>query len=567
MKIIKTANYLKIAKNKKEWDPNPWAVCVVPDTLITIEDGSSKKIKNINIGDNVITHKGRSKKVTNIFSRFIDEDIYKIKTSGIPDYLYVTKEHPIFALPSVQKFSGYAKDFNGKKTGKKWYKYNFLEEPLFINAENINKNYAIHSPSISFSNDKIDNLSWEDAFLLGIYCAEGSIGGTLNPTKEWRTGKNHKCHRKWEQTDKGCYTIFTLHKDKDSILKEFLKKYCIKKLDINKFKIRGPYKNNPNVINVSINSRELSKLCIKHIGQGSSKKKLSKSLMASSPNILMYFMMGYFMGDGSFDISTINIKNNIYSSFNNKKLGKVTATSASKNLIHQLFWLCDKCGVISNLYRPKQNGGPHNRNKTYKGYGICLNSTGLSKFSQIINDLNVFEQNVEINTSGRKGQRFARAACTYGKIISINKIPYKGLVYNLEVKDDNSYLANLCSVHNCHTTGGKKKDPKKFENCVLDVKKEQKSAQYEGQPYTPEIEDEFADKAQKRYKRKRELGNIPDKSERQRGSRVSPKEISRGLESTPAEMDDLSWKRFVKRKLKEPELAKNTKEIKEAEGK
>ena len=27
MKIYKTASYKKIAKKKKEWDPNPWAVC------------------------------------------------------------------------------------------------------------------------------------------------------------------------------------------------------------------------------------------------------------------------------------------------------------------------------------------------------------------------------------------------------------------------------------------------------------------------------------------------------------------------------------------------------------
>lgn len=27
MKIIKTAKYKKESKKKKEWDPNPWAVC------------------------------------------------------------------------------------------------------------------------------------------------------------------------------------------------------------------------------------------------------------------------------------------------------------------------------------------------------------------------------------------------------------------------------------------------------------------------------------------------------------------------------------------------------------
>jgi len=27
MKIVETNNYVKLAKEKEEWDPNPWAVC------------------------------------------------------------------------------------------------------------------------------------------------------------------------------------------------------------------------------------------------------------------------------------------------------------------------------------------------------------------------------------------------------------------------------------------------------------------------------------------------------------------------------------------------------------
>jgi hypothetical protein len=35
------------------------------------------------------------------------------------------------------------------------------------------------------------------------------------------------------------------------------------------------------------------------------------------------------------------------------------------------------------------------------------------------------------------------------KITSINKIPYAGPVYNFQVDEDESYLANGIIVHNC----------------------------------------------------------------------------------------------------------------------
>ena len=38
---------------------------------------------------------------------------------------------------------------------------------------------------------------------------------------------------------------------------------------------------------------------------------------------------------------------------------------------------------------------------------------------------------------------------SWSKIISIEKIPYQGMVYNLEVEEDNSYTTEACVVHNC----------------------------------------------------------------------------------------------------------------------
>jgi len=66
--------------------------CFVGNTKITTDKGL-KKIQDIKIGDNVLTHKNRFKHVTSNMSRYISDEIYEIETSkGI---IEVTGEHPV----------------------------------------------------------------------------------------------------------------------------------------------------------------------------------------------------------------------------------------------------------------------------------------------------------------------------------------------------------------------------------------------------------------------------------------------------------------------------------------
>jgi len=66
--------------------------CFLPGTQILTDKGK-KNIEDIQIGDNVLTHKNRFKEVYSIMDREIDEEIYEIETSqGV---LEVTGEHPV----------------------------------------------------------------------------------------------------------------------------------------------------------------------------------------------------------------------------------------------------------------------------------------------------------------------------------------------------------------------------------------------------------------------------------------------------------------------------------------
>jgi IMP dehydrogenase len=52
--------------------------CFIPDTLITMADGTKKPIENVRIGDFVLTHTGETKEVINLFEKPFSDLLVKI---------------------------------------------------------------------------------------------------------------------------------------------------------------------------------------------------------------------------------------------------------------------------------------------------------------------------------------------------------------------------------------------------------------------------------------------------------------------------------------------------------
>ena len=76
-------------------------LCLEKNTNI-ITDGGCKKIKDIQIGDMVLTHKGRYRRVKDVFSHIMnpnEETLYKVNTPGLRRKpIYITNNHPIYGL-------------------------------------------------------------------------------------------------------------------------------------------------------------------------------------------------------------------------------------------------------------------------------------------------------------------------------------------------------------------------------------------------------------------------------------------------------------------------------------
>lgn len=72
-----------------------WGLCFKGNTDVLTTRGF-KQIKNVNIGDQVFDVYGAVTTVTNTLSRKLDNSLYKVKISGLSDFIYVTEEHPFF---------------------------------------------------------------------------------------------------------------------------------------------------------------------------------------------------------------------------------------------------------------------------------------------------------------------------------------------------------------------------------------------------------------------------------------------------------------------------------------
>ncbi|MDG6959595.1 MAG: hypothetical protein JRN47_02785 [Nitrososphaerota archaeon] len=85
-------------QNKKEiWPAVDYGRCLPPSTPITTMDGI-RPLSEIRVGDKVLTHTGKFRRVTKLFSRSYTGTLYTFRTTGNPEPLTTTEDHPILVF-------------------------------------------------------------------------------------------------------------------------------------------------------------------------------------------------------------------------------------------------------------------------------------------------------------------------------------------------------------------------------------------------------------------------------------------------------------------------------------
>ena len=394
--------------------------CFPPDAPVLMSDGTEKPICDIEDGDYVISGKGNICKVLGKRQRGYDYPLYSIDIEGIKNPLVCTSHHNIFvyrlpkdcacgcgmALSKCEDKRITEKNFNkifrqGHNPRGIKLKHEYIQK---IRACDIEEGDFLIEPK--FLKESFDEITEDEAFLIGLFVAEGSF--------EKRNGVRHS-------------VIFNFsHKELETLAfrcSELLEKV----FSNNENKPTTNYYPGSSQTRVCLYGKSVADWFYKYCGEYSDQKKIHKDLLSLDKNKTAALLAGYMEGDG------YNVKGKVYG-----------CATVSKDLASQLRLLFAKIGVrtrfrkkeVKTGYKAKAGGGYTQAYEIEFGLTTC----------GILRDKLIYKKAKE--ECHNQAKFHSLDDITIRKIKSIKEVEYDGIVYDIEVEGDHSYCVNHLSVSN-----------------------------------------------------------------------------------------------------------------------
>lgn len=403
--------------------------CFPAGSPVYMGNGTYKPIENIKIGDEVITHLGNTKKVTELFNRPYTGELYSIDIQGFKNDFRMTSDHLLYVIENISKRADSGRYSPGEG---KWVPANKIKpgdrvlipygnefsEYLEINLLDYlrDEDYTIINNRIHIKNVKFDNslpikIKVDENFarLIGLYLAEGGKRKT--------------------KFNKICGLDFSFCYDEEIYAQEVINLiesiFGIKAI-INKVKSKKT------VIGVRCNASSLGRFFSNFIDADLYNKYVPQEFFKSPKTVKIALLRGWLDGDG-------------YKQFENRKNKKykylrINGISASRKLIDDMSKIAISCNIKPNIILRKKA-------KHQRVAATCIDFYGNETYS-IYQELQ--EKANEINWKP-KSPKFYRNGI--GFICEVKKVDYLYVVdmpvYNFEVQDDHSYVINNVAVHNC----------------------------------------------------------------------------------------------------------------------
>lgn len=442
-------------------------LCCHPNTLIEIEDGCFKKIKDIIVGDKVLAHTGNYRKVKKIFKRYFKGKLYSIQPYYFNFPVLVTGEHPIFAKKVRYRQKRYSQ-LRHTLPEPAWIQSNKLTdndvvmfpinkkikdiEEIVFSKKFFNKqhpNYKLYKKVIKmksegYTYDKIKEISgiprktahqWVKDIKRprGCYFIENGKAhiypgtqGILNNIKI----NGDFCRFVGYYLSDGCIDLKTGHltivfnKNEEEYFKD-VKNIVSKifRLRINKYLIT-------NTITIKICSKELTLFIKDIINDGIKRYALTKQIPSWMMTLPIekqkQLIIGLFRGDG-----TVGKDSYRY-------------VTSSIQLLNQIKNILLRLGVIPSV-RKHSDAGKVLFKDNHVANSAPSYTIGISgKYTTIFkNDFKEIKKRSTSFNYGWINDNFAMLP-----IRKIKPTSYEGDVFNLEIEKDNSYVSS-CILHNC----------------------------------------------------------------------------------------------------------------------
>ncbi len=390
--------------------------CFLAGALVRTEKGE-KKIEDIEVGDKVLTHKGRFRSVYHLMKREYEGKIYTIKYFGDSSaVLRVTAEHPLFVCRRKKQ------EYRNSQFEPEWIpasevkKGDYLVYPLLntgteagtIETEETNSVDLQHpfvynyKPQVNLSipfgygrhpvSQKLLKLSLEPDFyrLVGYFLSEGHV-------------------------DSEHYLTFTFHIKEQEYLIDV---EGLLQLYFGKDVIKGKVRNNGQTITLC--STLAARFFAREFGATNKNKRIPHWVFESPPEHLAELIKGMWNGDGSFD----------------KKLNLFRYSSVTRQLVIGFRDILIKLGVIASINSQQREKPKQVMNN------VIISRTCNSKFALLVGKS-------AVNGRYEGSPFYMDDKYLYLPIKSIDVQEEVDPVYNFSVTEDESYVAEGVISHNC----------------------------------------------------------------------------------------------------------------------
>jgi DNA polymerase III alpha subunit/intein/homing endonuclease len=417
----------------------PGRGCVLPQTNVMLGSGELKPIEKVEIGDFVLTHRGAVLPVLNKFVFDVEETLVKIEAGN--EELTLTHDHKVLALQTVKCNVKSIKETVCKPTCRRYCKEKPYEgyKLTWFPAERLKKGDFLVFPRQPSANkeiifdllefvEKSPSLRWNEKY---IYYERGT--NKLQTSKVPRFIKfDHKLAKilgyflsegYTKVNQEGGVVGFGFHIEEEEYAQELLK------LFEEVFNIKGKiYKSKTRkALKVEFKTKIVAQFLRKLCGSRAANKKIPLQIVLNGKDEYVKTLIAYlFRGDG-------------YDGKTSKTLS-IKYSTVSKTLAYQLRLLLARFGFWASITVRKR------KNKNWNPeYSVKLSGAQLLKWNETFEG---FPIKIPQQRFFRNDSFFVDEKFIYVKVRKVEKVPYKGKVYDITVPIDHSYTTSAVAIHN-----------------------------------------------------------------------------------------------------------------------
>ncbi len=462
--------------------------CLIPESPILTLSRGVQKIKDVKIGDKVMTHKGRFMKVTDVMKRYYKGDMIKLIPLKFNTSITLTPEHKVLAMKTLP-CTGDTGITSCRPDGKcyrnidgnthKRCKYLYEKEPWrnykveWIDAKDLSVGDWVVYPNIREKEvdiEKINIMNYIKDSSLNIvgdfapgfqatldFNSENYLGTCA--VKKMSTISNFAndipqevelsedfmrlcgyfiaeggIHRNSNDSPGGITFAFNINEtdyinDVKNIMKKSFSLECSFYDEYENEGIKGCWLTYESMIlgelfSVLFAPEEYETK--KGRGRKSNIVRLPPEFLNLPLNKIKELIKGYWRGDGSVNVGS------------KRKGQEYSFSTTSITFSHQIIYLMARFGILCSM-KIRQ---PQKENHSLSYY-LMINGSDMKLFEDIIN-----EQFIDRNFYRQINKYIKGTNFNFIPVRSIDIIRYDNDVYNLEIEEDNSYISNIV-VHNC----------------------------------------------------------------------------------------------------------------------